>query len=181
MARKLHKAAAVYARTLLDLAASKGQVETLREEFLALDAVFANTKGLESALTLPMLSGEKKATLLRPVADKASELLKRLLKLLEVKGRLGLLASIGETFLRLEEERRQVKRARVISAAPLSKEQLDTLGAKLTARTPGKTYILQNDVDPSLIAGFRIEEDDFVTDTSLRHKLDGLRQRLAAA
>jgi F-type H+-transporting ATPase subunit delta len=180
MARKLHKAAAVYARTLLELAASKGQLESLREDFSALDEVFAKTKGLERALTLPMLSAEKKALLLQPLAGKASDLLKRLLKLLEVKGRLGLLPAIGETFLRLEEERRQVKRARVVSAAALSKEQLDALAKGLSARN-GKTYLLQNDVDASLIAGFRIEEDDFVTDTSLRSKLDGLRQRLAAA
>jgi F-type H+-transporting ATPase subunit delta len=180
MARKLHKAAAVYARTLLELAESKGQVETLREDFLALEEVFAKTPGLERVLTLPMLSADKKAELLKSLARQASDLLHRLLRLLEVKGRIGLLPSIGETFLRLEEERRQVTRARVVSAAALSKDQLDALAKGLSARN-GKTYLLQNDVDASLIAGFRIEEDDFVTDTSLRSKLDGLRQRLAAA
>jgi F-type H+-transporting ATPase subunit delta len=181
MARRLNKAATVYARTLLELAASKGQVEALREDFSALDEVFAKTPGLERALTLPMLSAEKKAALLAPLSGAASDLLKRLLKLLEAKGRLGLLPAIGETFLRLEEERRQVKRARVVSAVPLSKEQLDALAKRLSARSAGKTYLLQNEVDASLIAGFRVEEDGFVTDTSLRHKLEGLRQRLAAA
>ena len=68
----------------------------------------------------------------------------------------------------------------------LSAEQLEKLAAKLGSRlsaagSSAKTYILHNDVDPSLIAGFRVEEDGFVTDASLRHKLDGLRQQLAAA
>jgi F0F1-type ATP synthase delta subunit len=55
------------------------------------------------------------------------------------------------------------------------------LAGGLAARNPGHTYLLDNEVDASLIAGFRIEEDGLVTDTSLRHKLDGARRRLAVA
>jgi F-type H+-transporting ATPase subunit delta len=186
MARPYQKAAHVYARTLLELAALKGQIDLVREDFEGVRDVFAKNPGFERALTLPMLSGEKKASLAKPLADKASDVVKRLIRLLEIKNRLVLLPSIAETFIRLEEESRHVKRARVVSAAALSAEQLDKLAAKLASRLSGagtsaKTYILHNDVDPSLIAGFRVEEDGFITDTSLRHKLDGLRQRLAAA
>jgi F-type H+-transporting ATPase subunit delta len=184
MARKYHKAANVYAKTLLELAALKGQIDLVRADFESIVEVFAKTPGLERVLTLPMLSGEKKAQLVKPLADKGSDLVKRLLRLLEIKGRLVLLPSIAEAFIRLEEESRHIKRARVVSAVALSREQLEKLAAKLNARLTGlapKTYILHNDVDPSLLAGFRVEEDGFITDTSLRHKLDGLRQQLAAA
>lgn len=181
MARQSHKAATVYARTLLDFAIAAKQVEVLREEFTMLHEVLAITPGLERALTLPALSGEKRAQLLRPLAEKASDPLKRLLRLLEIKGRLELLPAVGETFLRLEEEHRQIKRARVVSAVALSAEQLESLARGLSARSAGKTYLLHNEVDASLIAGFRVEEDDLVIDTSLRHKLDSAGQRLAAA
>jgi F-type H+-transporting ATPase subunit delta len=188
MARQYHKAANVYARTLLELAALRGQIDLVRADFESVLEVFAKTPGLERVLTLPMLSGEKKAQLVKPLADKGSDLVQRLLRLLEIKGRLVLLPSIAEAFIRLEEESRHIKRARVVSAVALSKDQLETLAAKLNARLTGlgastekKTYILHNDVDPSLLAGFRVEEDGFITDTSLRHKLDGLRQQLAAA
>ena len=183
MARQYQKAANVYAKTLLELAALRGQIDLVREDFEAVREVFAKNPGFLRALTLPMLSGEKKAALAKPLADKASDVVKRLLRLLEIKNRLVLLPSIAETFIRLEEESRHVKRARVVSAEALSAEQLEKLAAKLTARLAGtpKTYVLHNDVDPSLIAGFRVEEDGFVTDASLRHKLDGLRQQLAAA
>ena len=188
MARQYQKAANVYAKTLLELAALKGQIELVRADFEAVLDVFAKNPGLERVLTLPMLSGEKKALLVKPLADKGSDLVKRLIRLLEVKNRLVLLPSIAETFVRLEEESRHIKRARVVSAVALSKEQLEKLAAKLASRLSGagadasnKTYILHNDVDPSLLAGFRVEEDGFITDTSLKHKLDGLRQSLAAA
>jgi F-type H+-transporting ATPase subunit delta len=185
MARIYQKAANVYAKTLLELSALKGQVESLRADFESVREVFAKTPGLERVLTLPMLSGEKKAQLVKPLADQGSDLLQRLIRLLEVKNRLLLLPTIAETFLRLEEESRHIKRARVVSATALTNEQLDTLAAKLagrvTAGSSAKTYILHNDVDSSLIAGFRVEEDGFITDTSLRHKLDGLRTQFAAA
>jgi F-type H+-transporting ATPase subunit delta len=188
MARQYQKAANVYAKTLLELAALRGQIDLVRGDFAAVLDVFAKNPALLRALTLPMLSGEKKALLVKPLADKASDLVKRLLRLLEIKNRLVLLPSIAETFIRLEEESRHIRRARVVSAVALSAEQLEKLAGKLASRLSGagadatsKTYILHNDVDPSLIAGFRVEEDGFITDTSLRHKLDGLRQRLAAA
>jgi F0F1-type ATP synthase delta subunit len=41
--------------------------------------------------------------------------------------------------------------------------------------------LLHNEVDPSLIAGFRVEEDGLVTDTSLRRKLGDIHRSLAAA
>jgi F0F1-type ATP synthase delta subunit len=81
----------------------------------------------------------------------------------------------------MEESGRKVRRASVVSAMPLNADQLESLSKGLSARNPGHTYLLHNEVDASLIAGFRIEEDGLVTDTSLRHKLDGARRSLATA
>jgi F-type H+-transporting ATPase subunit delta len=115
------------------------------------------------------------------VADKASEPVKRLLKLLEVKGRLALLPEIVESWLRLEEAARKIRRAQVTSAVPMTPEQLESLAKGLAARAPGSTYLLQNEVDASLIAGFRVEEEGLVTDTSLRHQLEEAHRRLVMA
>ena len=178
--REYNKAATVYARTLLELGSEKGNLGMLREDVQMLHDTFVNLPEMERALQHPVLSSEKKAALAKSLSENVSDLMKRLVRLLEIKGRLALLPSICEVFLRLEEESRQVKRARVVSALPLSAGQLEQLTQGLLSRHPGRTYLLHNDVDPSLIAGFRIEEDDFVTDASLRHKLNTLRQNLAA-
>lgn len=178
--REYNKAAAVYARTLLELGSEKGNLGMLREDMEILRDVFAKLPELDRALNLPALSAEKKSAIAKSLAANASDLVTRLIRLLEIKGRLALLNSISIEFLRLEELRRNVRRARVVSALPLSAAQLELLSQGLSRRHPGQTYLLQNEVDPSLIAGFRIEEDDFVTDTSLRHKLTALRHSLAA-
>ncbi len=181
MARGISKAAKVYARTFLEFTSARGETAQAREDLEAVRASFAKSPAFVRALRLPALSGEKRALLLKPVADKASEPVKRLLKLLETKDRLNLLPEVAEGFLRLEEASRKVRRARVTSASPLTAEQLDALAKGLAARAPGSTYLLENDTDPSLIAGFRVEEDGLVTDTSLRHQLEEARRRLIAA
>jgi F-type H+-transporting ATPase subunit delta len=181
MARQISKAARVYAKTFLDYATSKGSLDALREEFTAVLDVFAKTQGLERALNMAALPEEKRVQILAPLADRASASLKRLLRLLELKGRLAFLPAIAEVFLRMEEAGRKVRRARVVSATPLDAGQLESLSMGLTARNPGHTYLLHNEIDASLIAGFRVEEDGLVTDTSLRHKLDDARRSLAAA
>lgn len=179
--KQLPKAARVYAKTLFEYAASRGGAGALRDEFVAVLAGLTGTPGLERALGMAALPEEKRAQLLRPVAERASEPLKRLMDLLEIKGRLALLPAVLEYFLRMEEASRNVRRAVVVSAASLDAAQLGTLAEGLAARNPGYTYLLDNEVDASLIAGFRIEEEGLVTDTSLRHKLDDARRSLAAA
>ncbi len=181
MARGISKAAKVYARTFLEFTSARNETAQAREDLEALLAAFAKNPAFARALRLPALSGEKRALLVKPVADKASEPVKRLLKLLEAKGRLNLLPEVAEAFIRLEEASRKIRRARVTSAAPLTPEQLDALAKGLAARVPGSTYVLENETDPSLIAGFRVEEDGLVTDTSLRHQLEEARRRLIAA
>ncbi len=175
-----HKAATVYARTLLAVAEAHQQTALIQEEIQAILDLLSRTPGLQRALTMPALSADKKSQLLQPVVDRASEWVRRLLRLLESKRRLPLLLAICSEYLRLEEERRLVKRARVISAVPLSATQLQHLAQGLASGTPGRTYLLHNDVDAGLIAGFRVEEDDRVTDSSLRYQLNALRQKLAA-
>jgi F-type H+-transporting ATPase subunit delta len=181
MARHFHKAASVYARTLLEHAASQGSVEGVRDDFIALERAFSANPSLVRALTLAGLSEEKRALIVRPISEKATETVRRLLALLETKGRLALFPDIVAAFLRLDEDARNIRRARIVSAKPMTAEQLGTLSGILSTIRAGAEFTLRNEVDESLIAGFRIEEEGFVTDASLRNKLDGIRQRLAAA
>jgi ATP synthase F1 delta subunit len=178
--RGIHKAAAVYAKTLLELAGEKGVREEILAEAGSLHAVFSSAPALARALKSPALSAEKKTKLLAPVKDRASDLLKRLIRLLEIKNRLVLLPDICGEILRMDEERRRVRRARVVSAVALAPEQMQRLSEGLSARSGGYTYQLKNEVDAGLIAGFRVEEEDRVTDASLLHKLNLLRLKLAA-
>ncbi len=174
------KAAAVYARTLLALAKSQGVEAAVTGEMQALSSLFAKEKAVVRALHNPALSGDKKTQLTQVLADRATPLTAKLLRLLATKNRLAVLPALADTYLRLEEKSRNIRRAKVISAVAMSAEQLKQLADLLAAKMPGSTYRLENTVDSNLVAGFRVEEGDRILDASLRHKLDSLRQKLAA-
>ncbi len=180
------KAAAVYARTLLEAAAdgksaTGGSVPAeVGADMKALAETFGKLPGLDKFLANPIRGTEEKAALLAPAVATLNGLTQRFLKLLETKNRLALLPQIAEEYGVQEERKRNIERATVVSAAALGAEQLQKLTRVLEAKRPGKTFILTNRIDPSLIAGFRIVEGDTITDASIKNKLELLRQKLAA-
>jgi F-type H+-transporting ATPase subunit delta len=177
---KKEKAAIVYARMLLQAAEDEKAGGSVSADMHALDESFRRLPGLQKFLTNPVRRSEAKAKLLASIADKLAPLTKKFLKLLEVKNRLALLRPIADEYIALEEAKRNILRATVVSAKPLAPDQIAKLAKGLEAKRPGKTYVLTNEIDPSLIAGFRILQGDSVTDASIKNKLALLKQRLAA-
>lgn len=180
------KAAHIYARTLLEAAAdgkSAGGGSAAAEvsaDMRALAETFRKLPALAKFLSNPIRSTEEKAKFLEPATAKFAPLTRKFLKLLETKNRLTLLPGIAEAYVALEEKRQNIERAVVYSAAALGADQLNKLSRALEERRPGKKVILTNQIDSSLIAGFRIVEGDTITDASIKNKLEIIRQKLAA-
>ena len=65
----------------------------------------------------------------------------------------------------------------VLSAAALSRDQLEALQRRLIMRAK-KQVRISHRVDPSLIAGLRITAGDMVMDTSVRRQLSDIREKL---
>jgi F-type H+-transporting ATPase subunit delta len=177
---KKEKAAIVYARTLLQAAEDEKSGDNVSADMHLLAETFRRLPGLYKFLTNPVRRSEEKAKLLASISDKLAPLTKKFLKLLEIKNRLALLRAIVDQYISLEEAKRNILRATVVSAKPLAPEQIAKLAKGLEVKRPGKTYVLTNEIDPSLIAGFRILQGDRVTDASIKNKLALLKQRLAA-
>jgi F-type H+-transporting ATPase subunit delta len=177
---KKEKAASVYARTLLQASEDEKAGNAVSADMHVLAETFRRLPELYKFLTNPVRRSEEKAKLLASIADKLAPLSKKFLKLLETKNRLALLRAIADEYIALEEAKRNILRATVVSARPLAPEQLAKLAKGLEVKRPGKTYLLTNEIDPSLIAGFRILQGDSVTDASIKNKLALLKQRLAA-
>lgn len=174
------RAASIYARTLLEAAADGAAAAAVSADMRALADTFGKLPVLAKFLSNPVRNSEEKAALLAPAVAKLAPLTQRFLKLLEIKNRLAILPGIAEQYLLLEEKRQNIERAVVYSAAALGAEQLSRLGRALEAKRPGKKIILSNQIDTSLIAGFRIQEGDTITDASIKNKLEIIRQKLAA-
>jgi F-type H+-transporting ATPase subunit delta len=174
------KAAPIYARMLLQAAEDHKAADAVSSDMHALAETFRKLPALHMFLANPVRRGDEKAALLQTAAGKLAPLSQQFLKLLHAKNRFALLRSIADAYITLEESRKNILRATVVSARPLAQDQLEKLARGLEAKRPGKKYILTNQTDASLIAGFRIVQGDTITDASIKHKLDLLKQKLAA-
>ena len=177
---KNSKASLVYARALLESAAAGKVQDKVSADMRLFLEILRKLPALKAFLTNPIMDARRKASVIEAASGKLAPLTQKFLGLLAMKNRLPLLFQIAEEYLALEERQLNILRATIQSAQPLDKAQMDRLAKDLGARRPGKTYILTNQIDPTLIAGLRIQEGDIITDASIRHKLDLLRQKLAA-
>jgi F-type H+-transporting ATPase subunit delta len=175
-----HKVTSVYAKTLLDACNADNQESVLKDALFLLDTLKSNP-ALQTLCENPVLSKDKKMDFFKTVLlSKLHPLTQKFMHLLHLKNRFAYLASICKEFIALEEGRRNILRATIISAKSLSTEQLGKISGKLEAEQPGKKFVLENIVDASLIAGFRIVEGDRITDSSVKSQLNTLRRKLAA-
>jgi F-type H+-transporting ATPase subunit delta len=121
----------------------------------------------------------RSATLERLLGKRISPLALNLVRLLDQRGRLRLLPAIAAEYTRLLDALRGVVAATVTSAAPLEKDEVAALAARLEAMTGGSVK-LATAVDPSLIGGLTVRVGDRMIDASVRGRLERLRDQLVA-
>lgn len=170
--------ARVYSRSMLDLAAARGEEEALLAELSDLLGWVESDTAIEHFFTSPVIDDdERRALLEKLLRDHASDLLADSLQVLNQHGRLGLLPTIVETY-RLEHQERQGRvDVRVSSAVPLTDELREQL-RRAIGRLVGRAPDLTEEVDPSLIGGMVVRVGDRKIDTSVAKDLRELRARL---
>lgn len=175
------KAANRYAKAFLDTAIEMDVVEKVKEDILLISKTFSDSPDLGLFLSSPIVRGEKKrAALSKIFSDHIEDVTKHLLSVLSGKSRERLLEEITNQFLRLYNQHQGIIDVRVVSAAELSAEQKKELEKELEAST-GKKILLETEVDQELIGGLKVIIDDTVTDGTVKHKLDRIRDRFTLA
>ena len=93
--------------------------------------------------------------------------------------RLAAVPAIAEQFHRLKDAAQQHAEALISSAFPLDPAQIDALLPALERKFGCKLYP-RIEIDTSLIGGIRVAVGDEVLDTSVRARLDSMRNALTA-
>jgi F-type H+-transporting ATPase subunit delta len=101
----------------------------------------------------------------------------KLLKMLADRGRLDLVPMMNEVYRERLLAHRNIVRATVTSAAPLTAEKTERLEASLSGMT-GKKVQLDTAVDPSIIGGIVTQIGSTVYDGSIRTQLQKMKQQL---
>ena len=170
-----------YARALLQLANERQQAEAVRDELNGLTEVFKASPQLAGVLADPALSEASRAALLqRAFAGRLSPTLMNFLGILNAKGRLGLLPDMIEAYDDLLESQLGNVEVDVTVARRLDAGQLEQVRQRVS-QALGRTAVVHQYVDESIIGGLVLRVQDKLIDASVRYQLQAMKARLLAA
>lgn len=170
--------AALYSKALLGAAGERADQIADELESVVKDCLDRFPK-LETALASPRITDEAKETMLNRVFEgKLDKTLLNFLKVLSRRRRLGALRAIQVAASALRDEKHGKVRVEVTSAQPLSDSQKSEIIKRLKTNL-GKTAVLVEKIDASLLGGLILRIGDRVYDGSALGKLQVLRRAVA--
>lgn len=165
-----------YATALFELALEADRLDEVAGELGRFIAMVDGSKDLERLVKSPVFTPEEQAKAVAAVVEKAGieGLAANFISLVAGNRRLFAIRDIVAAFGRLIADHRGEETAEVVSAEPLSKSQLDKVGAALE-KAVGREVRIDTRVDPAIIGGLVIKVGSRMIDNSLKTKLQNLR------
>ena len=177
MRKAMNEIAERYGAGLFELAQEENEVEEYMDQVKTLKEVLKENPDLTTFFSSVKISKDEKKALIDKVFASIDHNLVNFMKLIVDKGRVSYLSEIYSCFIELCEENLGIQHATVVSARALSQEDLNTIGNTLVSKT-NKRIILENVVDPSVIAGIKVTMGNTVTDVTMKTKLENMRSTL---
>ena len=165
-----------YAKSLIDLAEEQNALEQVRKDIgLFLETCRANPQ-LQAILKNPIIGLDKKANILEGLfADKLHKMILSFFKIMIRKSRSEILYATAKEFINQYNILKNVVKATVTSATPLSNENISRIEDVVKKATKGEV-VLTVQIDPDLIGGFILKVGDKQFDTSISSKLSKLKK-----
>lgn len=164
-----------YAVALFELAEEQDALDVVAGDLHGLREMLADSADLTRLIRSPVLSRDEQARALAAIGERAgfAPLTRQFLGVLAHKRRLFALPDVIEAYDAMLAEHRGEVGAEVVSAVPLSPEQLDSVRQQL-ATAVGQAVKLSTAVDPSLLGGLIVRVGSRMLDASIRTKLHQL-------
>ena len=168
----------LYGQSLYDLAAEDNLTDEILGEMKQVGDLFAENPDYVTLLLEPSLPRQERLSLLDTAfGGEVQEYLLNFLKLLTERGLLREYKACYTRYRACYNRDHNIADAVVTSAVPLTDEQRTRLSEKLEAMS-GKTVLLTEKTDPSVLGGLRVELDGTQLDGTVQGRLSELRRRV---
>ncbi|MEO0899328.1 MAG: ATP synthase F1 subunit delta [Bacteroidota bacterium] len=166
-----------YAKSVFALAKEKNLLEKMHDDMAMIQEVIGENHDLKMMIESPIVNMSVKERVLEGVFGKhyKSELAQMFVNMITRKGREMYLPQIASSFLKLYDEEKGIIRGTLTSATPLDAKQATEIQKALTEKT-GKTFIIEEEVNPDLIGGFQLKIGDDLYDGSVSGSLKRLKK-----
>lgn len=166
-----------YARALFMISEEEHNSDKVRADIDTAKAAFTSNPDYARLLDTPALPKSERLKLIDEAFSSLDPSLVNLIKILAEKRLSYLFPKLAEEYFALYDESRGILRAEAVTAAPLTKSQSDALARKLSAIT-GKTVIISNTIDKSILGGVKLRYGGIQLDGSVKTRLDKFESAL---
>jgi len=164
-----------YAEGLYRWAEAEGLADLAGDQLYRLQQILQASPDLRAFLKDAAVRAEgKREAIARMFGERVHPLVLNFLITLVDNGRGGEVDSVVAAFFAVQAARRGELRGEVVSAVPLSAEEIQAIEGRLGA-VYRRTVRLRNRQDPSLLGGVQVRIGQELIDGSLRRRLEQLR------
>lgn len=171
-----------YATALFELARDENSIDGVRADLDKFDALLNESAELKRLVRSPLFAAEVQLKALSAVLDKAgiTGISANFLKVLTANRRLFAVSDVIRAFRALVAKFKGEASADVTVAEPLSDKNVDALKEALKS-VSGKDVTLNVKVDRSIIGGLVVKLGSRMVDSSLRTKLNSIKNAMKEA
>lgn len=167
-----------YAKSLIDLASEKGQLDTVFTDMNFIKSVCQASKDFILFINSPIINTDKKIATLKSVFNgNISPITEGFLSIIASKRRESVIPEIADSFIAQYKTQKNILTAVVVSANGLDaasrKQALDLVKAQLK----GEVELVEK-TNPELIGGFILKVGDKQIDKSVARQLSNLKKEL---
>jgi F-type H+-transporting ATPase subunit delta len=170
--------AARYAKSLLDLAIEKGQLEQVYADMIWLQSACKANRDLVTLLKSPVISGDRKLKVLDAITgDRLSKITQGFSKLLITKNRESHLPEIVTAFISQYKVYKHIYTVKLTTATPLSDTARNAIIAQVKKTGGYENIELEEKVDKDIIGGFVLQVGDKLVDVSIAYDLKSVAKQ----
>jgi F-type H+-transporting ATPase subunit delta len=167
-----------YAKSLIDLALEKGQLEKVYADMLWLQAVCKSNRDFVNVLKSPVIKGDKKEKIMQAVtAGTIGELTTAFNHLLISKNRESNLPEVITSFIEQYKQHKNIYTIKLTTAAPVSDALKSAIIEQVKKTSDMKNIELETTVDEDLIGGFVLQAGDKLVDASVAYDLRAIAKQ----
>ena len=176
----MEEIAAVYARSLFEVARDEGKLDEVREQLGQLADAFDEQQSLQVFFFSPYFSTKEKSEALERMVEGAEPMVLNFLNLLLEKHRMPAIFRVRRALDELWEEENKLLPVQITSAVELDSKITEQIGDRIAEQT-GRKVELSTTVNPDVLGGLVLQVGNTVLDASVRHRLEQLRKEVARA
>lgn len=172
------RVASRYAKSLLDLAVEKGQLEPVYADMLYLQRLTKESREFLNLLRSPVVKPDTKNKALAAVTKgNVSDLTTAFINLMINKAREAVLPEILTAFISQYKQHKGIRIVKLTTAVPVSDSVKQAIIAQVKKTSDIQTLELQEVIDPKIIGGFILQTGDQLIDASIAYDLQNVSRQ----